>query len=232
MKTNKQIFHRMSELNNVNSAIDLHLHTTWTDGKNSIGEVIKQAEKNGLWKIGITDHIRRSSDYYSDYLKEIEESKKRSNIEIYCGFEAKIMNFSGKLDIPLEAVQKADFIIGSVHRLPSGDEYKRPKEFSYEELARLEKELSLAAIYDNENINVLGHCGGMSLATYGRFPKRYFEEIIEACAKNDVVFEYNYKYHNDNERLIKDILTKYDPYVSVGSDAHEVAKISNRSFIS
>lgn len=222
---------RMSELDETNSKIDLHTHTVWTDGKNSVDELIKQAEINRLYKIAITDHIRKISKYYLDYLSEINKTKKKYKIKIYCGFEAKILNLEGEIDIPEEAVQKADFVIGSVHRLPYGNEFRLPRDLSYEKLAELEKELSLAAIYCNENMDVLGHCGGMSLAVYGKFPEKYFDEIIEACARNDVAFEYNYKYHKDNEELLKNLLYKHDPYVSVGSDAHEVNEISDRRFV-
>ncbi|MBE5851349.1 MAG: PHP domain-containing protein [Lachnospiraceae bacterium] len=223
------VFLRMSELCETNSRIDMHMHTKWTDGKNSIGEMIYQAEKNRLDAIAITDHIRKTSDYYYDYLDAVRQADKHSKINIYCGFEAKVMGLDGELDIPIEAMQKADFIIGSVHRIPYENDYHFPKDFSYKELARMEKELSIAAI--NGSIDVLGHCGGMSLSTYKEFPEEYFEEIIEACSKTGVVFEYNYKYHYKYEQLIKRLLYKFDPYVSAGSDAHEIDNISNRSFV-
>lgn len=227
----KLMFKKMTELSAENSCIDMHMHTTWTDGKNTLQEMVLQAENNGLTEIAITDHIRMESDYYSDYLAELVRAKEEHDANIFAGFEAKIKNLGGEIDIPEDAANMADFVIASVHRLPVGENFKYPKEFPYYELAEIEKLLSLSAIKRGKKIDVLGHCGGMTLSTYGTFPLEYFEEIIEACKSYRIVFEFNYKYHYMYEKEIKKMLYKYDPYVSIGSDAHDVFKISKRSFI-
>ena len=225
------LFHRMRDLNIRNSRIDMHMHTTWTDGKDSLENMVVQAEKNGLTEIAITDHIRKSSEYYPGYICAINGICETSHINISIGFEAKVMNKQGDVDILDEAANAADFVIASVHRLPYGDCYKLPRDIPYEELINIERDLALAVISKRHNITVLGHCGGMSIVAYKSFPLEYFEEVIKECAKMDVVFEYNYKYHYGFESEIKDMLYKYNPYVSVGSDAHEIGKIADRSFL-
>lgn len=225
------VFKKMTELSVENSCIDMHMHTTWTDGKNTLQEMVIQAEKNGLAEIAITDHIRMESDYYSDYFLELKKIREEHDIKIYTGFEAKIKNIDGEVDIPNDVAKKADFVIASVHRLPVGDVFKYPKNFQYDDLAQLEKQLSIKAIQRGNNIDVLGHCGGMTLATYGKYPLQFFDEIIRACKEYHVVFEFNYKYHYRYEEAIKNLLYIYNPYVSVGSDAHNIYKISKRSFV-
>lgn len=220
----------MSEFNSSNSKIDMHIHTIWTDGQDSLSKMVKQAEDNFLIEIAITDHIRKESDYYLDYIRELNKIRETSQISIFSGFEAKIENLDGDVDISDNARAMVDIVIASVHRLPYGSSFYYPKEFEKDELAELEKNLVLAAITGGK-ANVIGHSGGMSIVTYGSFPLDYFKEIIQCCVECSVAFEYNYKYHSIYEGQIKELLTYYDPLVSVGSDAHETIKIANRGFI-
>ncbi len=238
MRETSKIFKRMSELNAITSRMDMHMHTTWTDGKASMREMLDRAESNGLTSVAVTDHIRQVSDYYTDYLEELETCRGAYSFALFSGFEAKINSIEGTIDIPTQASNTADIIIASVHRIPLDGTLGYPKDISSDRLALLEKQLCLTAI-DNQGkedattsrINVIGHCGGMSISTYGTFPNEYFEDVIKACKKNDVAFEFNYKYHYRFEDEIKALLLQYDPFVSVGSDAHEIEKISNRSFV-
>lgn len=230
MQNNKKIFKRMRELNRYNSRMDMHMHTDWTDGNNTLFQMIDRADANGMGAIAITDHIRRESDYFFDYLNEISAIIPKYKMRIYSGFETKILDIYGNVDISQEAVDKADIIIGSVHRVPYREEYTLPKEIPYDELIKIELELSLSAIKNSKKINVLGHSGGMSISAYGRFPNVFFDKIICECAKNDIAFEFNYKYHRIYENELKELLFQYNPYVSVGSDAHSVDVVSSRSF--
>ncbi len=226
-----ELFYKMRDLSQENSRIDMHMHTNWTDGKNTSLEMILKAKQNALSSVAITDHIREKSDYYDDYLKELSKISDQMHFCVQAGFEAKIKDLSGEVDISDDAADKADFVVASVHRLPTENGYKYPKDFSKDDLALLEKNLALAAIGNGNKISVMGHCGGMSIATFGAFPIDYFEEVICACKEKEVAFEFNYKYHHDYEIVLKELLYRYNPYVSVGSDAHEVDKIADRSFV-
>ena len=230
MQNNKKIFKRMRELDKYNSRIDMHMHTDWTDGNNTLLQMIDRADTNGMGEIAITDHIRRESDYFFDYLNEISAVIPKYKMRIYSGFEAKILDTCGNVDISQEVVDKADVIIGSVHRIPYKEGYTLPKEIPYEQLTQIELELTLSAIKKSTKINVIGHSGGMSISAYGSFPENFFDNIIYECAKNDIAFEFNYKYHQIYESELKELLFRYNPYVSVGSDAHCVDAVSSRSF--
>lgn len=229
MKDNSEVFIKMRDLNAYNSRMDFHTHTYWTDGENTISEMINRAELNGLTRIAITDHIRRESDYYTDYIESIRRNQQYTKVHVYCGFEAKILNSLGDIDIPAMAYDEADIVVASVHRIPWGKNYISPKEITYKELIDIELELALSVI-NNKKVNVIGHSGGMSISVYGAFPEEYFERIVSECEKQGVAFEFNYKYHSKYEKVLKELLYKYNPYVSLGSDAHNVDRLSNRSF--
>lgn len=57
--------------------IDLHMHTTCSDGALTPFEIIDEAKKNGLDTIAIADH-----DTVSAYTEELEEYAKKQNIKL------------------------------------------------------------------------------------------------------------------------------------------------------
>ena len=71
--------------------IDLHIHTTYSDGADNLIDVLKKAEKNKLEYISITDH-----DNCNAY-KELKKINIRSyytgniipGIEIKCGYKGR-----------------------------------------------------------------------------------------------------------------------------------------------
>lgn len=104
---------------------DLHIHTTFSDGKNTPEEMVLSAIEKGLKTIGISDHsftwfdsgYCMKSEKIPDYIKEIERLKEkyRNKIEVLCGIEQDL--YSTKVDYNF------DYIIGSVHYIKVQDEY-------------------------------------------------------------------------------------------------------------
>jgi len=72
----------------------------------------------------------------------------------------------------------------------------------------------------SDEFDILGHPGGMSLRFHGEFPTEYFEEIIINCVKHNIAFDINYSYHSNIINQLKPLFVKYNPLVSIGSDAH------------
>ena len=66
--------------------IDLHLHTTYSDGTDNVSELLENAEKNNLEIISITDHNELGA--YFDLEKHPEIRKKFSG-KIIIGSEIK-----------------------------------------------------------------------------------------------------------------------------------------------
>lgn len=218
------IFKKFNELTNFK--MDLHIHSTYTDGKDSIADIVKQAEAINLDTIAITDHIRESSTYFDEYMQEIEMIRKSSKINIMIGFEARIKNFKGEVDVAKEVCEKSDIKIASVHRFTIGDKLYNPNLFTKEIAQGLELEITLAGLANKDKkFNVLGHPGGMSLKYFNEFPLDYFEQIVEECKKNNIAFDLNSEYHRSVYPELKKILEKYNPLISLGSDAHDKLKI-------
>lgn len=217
-------FPKFNELDSNSIRVDFHLHSTWTDGKNSVQEIIDHAKLNGLHSIAITDHIREGSTYFDDYQKEINILNNNQEINIYTGFEAKVSDFSGNIDVKKEVAEAADIAIVSVHRYPLGSRLYNASDFKQNVAHEIELELSLSALKQG-GFNVLGHPGGMSLTYFKEFPADFYEEIIIECVKSEIAFDLNGRYHKNIFNVLHPLLNKYNPYVSIGTDSHSIDKM-------
>ena len=79
----------------INKEGDSHLHTNWTDGENTIEEMIQAAYTSGLKWIVFSEHNRENSEYsYKKFHDEIiKKSMKYKNITLIKGAECKIKNY-------------------------------------------------------------------------------------------------------------------------------------------
>ena len=113
---------------------DLHVHTDWSDGRDSVETVALAAKARGYRYIAITDHsqalgIARGLDTarLKQQIAEIAElNRKIGGIRILTGLEVDI-HADGSLDMPDEALAGLDFVIASVHSGFNQDREKMTK---------------------------------------------------------------------------------------------------------
>lgn len=159
---------------------DFHIHTSYSDGSNSIEEMVKVAQDRGYEYMAITDHsptarIARGMDEKKirKQWKEIDGIAKKSRIKVLKGAEVNILN-GGELDYPEEILEELDIVIGSVH-----SSFKMPKE---KMTGRIMKAL------ENEHLDILGHPTGRLIGKRPPYDADY-PCIFEAAAKNGKVLE-------------------------------------------
>jgi histidinol phosphatase-like PHP family hydrolase len=101
---------------------DFHVHTSYTEGLNSVFELCEQAIQNGLRLVCFAEHVRREISYsYDDLLRDIQEARRLyPGLKILSGCEAKVLNWSGSLDVSPEILKKAEIVIASFHSFPQG----------------------------------------------------------------------------------------------------------------
>lgn len=102
---------------------DFHVHSQFSDGRNTAEEVVLAAIGRGLDAIGFSDHsytpmdapYSLQPDQAGAYQAEIARLKEKykDQIEVYCGIEQDLCS-----EIPPEGY---DYVIGSVHWIPAGD---------------------------------------------------------------------------------------------------------------
>ncbi len=102
---------------------DLHMHTTASDGKNSIDEMAAAARAQGHQYIAITDHSKRVSmargldeQRVLEQWQQIDQfnAEQEDGFRVLKGIECDILE-SGPMDLPDEVLAEADWVIASVH---------------------------------------------------------------------------------------------------------------------
>jgi DNA polymerase (family 10) len=101
---------------------DLHMHTTATDGRASLEEMVAAAKKRGHSYIAITDHSKRvtmarglDARRLRQHWRAIDElAGKTRGITLLKGVELDILE-DGTLDLPDNVLKEADWIIASIH---------------------------------------------------------------------------------------------------------------------
>ena len=110
---------------------DMHVHSTFSDGKNTIEENIEEAESLGLKTLTCVDHVRVDTEYLPAYVAEIERLRPTTEVELICGIEAKLLNTAGDLDLP-EVPDGIDRIYAADHQVPLIDGPHHPREVKEE----------------------------------------------------------------------------------------------------
>lgn len=164
---------------------NLHIHTTYTDGKNTPTQIVQAAIARGFDSIGFSEHTynRYSRSIHQMTVSDMETYKTeiralketyRGIIDIFCGLE--LEHYS---DVPTEGY---DYLIGSLHYLNvSGD------------ILGFDRGLEETRQYIENNF------GGNGLA----FAKQYFESLVCLPEKNkldilghfDIITKNNEKGH-------------------------------------
>lgn len=143
---------------------DFHVHTSFSDGKNTPEEVVLSAISMGLTELGFSDHSYTSYDEsccipkdrvseYRDTVVALRE-KYRGKIKIYCGIEQDYYSDWDAVGF--------DYIIGSVHAVKLGERY-----LNVDESAEVQKQA------------VTEFFGG----DYYAFAELYFETVADVVEK-------------------------------------------------
>ncbi len=162
---------------------DLQMHSTASDGKNSIEEMAEAARELGHEYIAITDHSKAvtvanglDEKRMAAHIKKIHAaSEKGLGIRVLAGAEVDILK-DGALDYSDEILAQLDVVVCSIH--------------SYFNLDRAAMTDRMLAAIENPYTQIIGHPTGRLLLR--RDPLGYdMEKVLEACAKHGVAMECN-----------------------------------------
>jgi DNA polymerase (family 10) len=101
---------------------DLHLHSTWSDGYDSIAEMAEACIKKGYHYAAITDHSQNLKVAHGLSIADLKKKKdqirrlnqKLPNFIVLFGTEAEI-DGQGNLDYPDEVLKNFDVVIAAIH---------------------------------------------------------------------------------------------------------------------
>jgi DNA polymerase (family 10) len=109
-------------VNDIDIRGDLHMHSTWSDGRDGIGDMVAASQQLGYEYVAITDHSERSlasrklsASDIPRQRREIEKVRRRlPGIEVLHGIEVDIME-DGSLDFDDVQLEGFDIVLASLH---------------------------------------------------------------------------------------------------------------------
>ncbi|HEY2381258.1 MAG TPA: DNA polymerase/3'-5' exonuclease PolX [Terriglobia bacterium] len=199
---------------------DLHMHTSWSDGKYTSEEMIEAARKRGYKYIAITDHSKSLgvagglSD--QDLLKHTEECRaldaRYPDIRVLAGTEVDIRQ-DGTLDYSDELLATLDFVVASVH---SG--FKQDKASLTNRVVRA---------MQNPYVRVIGHPTGRLLGDRDPYDLD-FDEIMKEAARTRTCLEVNSNFHRlDLNDLHCRKAREMGVHVIISTDSHNYDDLLN-----
>ncbi len=162
---------------------DLHVHTAWSDGRDSIEEMALAARALGYRYIGISDHsigrgIARGLgvERLHEQVREIRAlNEKLADIRVLAGIEVDI-RADGTLDLPDDILRELDIVIAAVH---SG--MNEPQE---------QMTWRIISAMENPNVDILAHPTCRLLP--GREPVAVdMEAVFQAALRTGTALEIN-----------------------------------------
>ena len=207
---------KLIELNDIQS--DLHMHTNWSDGLNSIEEMVNTAHGIGHNFIAITDHSKSSriangldSTRLFSQIEQIRDlNTSMDELEILVGSEVDILK-DGQLDFSDQILSQLDVVVASVH-----------SNFDMNETDMTKR---LIQAIENPFVDILGHPTGRLLMRRPEYALN-LEAIIEAAIANKVALEINASPSrlDLSPEIVKHAREK-GAMISINTDAHSVENL-------
>ncbi len=191
-----------------------HIHTAYTDGRDSLNEMVKTSFESGYEYVGISDHS--VSAYYANglgvtdlisqikYINSLNDEYK-GRIKIFKGIESDILT-DGGLDYDNEMLSMLDFVIASVH-----------SKFNMSESQMTERIISAIK---NPYTTMIGHLTGRLLLERKGYEINV-SRILDYASKYKTIIELNSnpKRLDIDWRYIKEAISK-SVLISINPDSH------------
>jgi DNA polymerase (family 10) len=160
---------------------DLHLHTEWSDGNNTIAEMAEAAAAFGHDYIAVTDHatgpgmvggVGLDDDELLEQAAEVREAADEADVAVFAGVEANI-DAEGGLSVGDDVLDELDCVVASPHVALDGDGTDR-----------------LVAAIEHPATDIVGHPTGRQLNQRSGLDLD-FETVGKAAAEHGVALEIN-----------------------------------------
>jgi DNA polymerase (family 10) len=202
---------------------DLHMHSTWSDGKASVEEMARACVARGYRYLAISDHSPAlamvggiTPERAVDQWEEIARAQEGlDGITIFKSLEVDVLR-DGSLDMTDEVLEALDLVVVSVHSLMEMDRV-------------LMTDRVIAAI-QHPQVDILAHPTGRLLGRREPFQLE-MEEVLQAARDLDVAVEIN---ANPNRLDLNDVhahrAKELGVKVCISTDAHSVQRLDHMSY--
>ncbi len=161
---------------------DLHLHSEWSDGSDSIETMVATVAALGYEYMALTDHSQGlgvanglSPERLAAQREVLRQLQERYDIRILAGSEVDIRS-DGRMDFPDEVLAELDVVVASVHNAMSQDR---------ETMTR-----RIIRAMEHPSVTIIGH---LSTRLLGQRPASDFdlEAVLQAARETGTALEIN-----------------------------------------
>jgi len=201
---------------------DLHVHSDWSDGANSISELAQAAKKRGYAYIAITDHSQSLKVAQGLSVADLSKKKRQidkinassEGIKVLFGTEVEI-DADGDIDYKNEILKEFDVVVAAIH---SG--FKQSKE-------QLTRRIIKAC--KNKYVHIIAHPTGRLWGTRSAYAVD-FEEIFKVAADTHTALEINsFPQRLDLNDINARAAAQAGVKLVVSTDAHNIEQLNNIS---
>ncbi len=202
---------------------NVHSHSTWSDGRNSLEEMARAAQALGFRYLTVTEHSQ--SAFYArglkpDDLKRQWEEIDRINSQfqgfrLLRGSEVDILE-NGELDFPDALLEQLEVVIASVHSRFQMDQDQMTQR--------------VLRAFQNPFLQILGHPTGRLINSREPYPLR-MEEVLDQAAEKGIALEVNGNPHRLDLKAeqVRGAIKRGVKLV-VSTDAHSVAELRHLKY--
>ncbi len=223
---------------------DHHVHSTWSDDAvSSPLENLHAARAAGLASVRMVDHVRTTTTHVPEFLADIAALPRVDGLEVLTGVEAKILDASGRLDVPADLVVGpggVDRVLIADHQFPGPGGPWSPRRTREELEAGLSAEDALGILV-TATVRAMERAGRGQLAhLFSLLPKiglhehdlldEHVQAVAEAAVRTGTTVEVNEKWRCPGPRVVLALAAAGVPLVG-STDSHEATSVGRYSWV-
>ena len=221
-------FPNFNQMDDIHCSWDFHTHADFVDGEDSVANMTIGAIETGLTRIAFTEHARSSyASWWKNYVEQVKDSreKQRGNIEVILGLEANAIGDFGNVDLTEFMIENTELTLGSVHGYYDNETWDiiPASSLSFEEALNYEL-CHIRGLSENPIVDVLAHPFWLFKKNFGLPPVEAYESMLAFACENNTAVEINFRYTKELI-YVKELFSKFNPLISPGSNAHNVAQL-------
>ena len=201
---------------------DLHVHTNWSDGKNSIEEMALTAISSGYEYIAVADHspaVGIAGGMTAEKIRKRQDEIEKSNTR----FEDEGINFSVlsasevdiksdfSMDFPDDILESLDVVVGAIHTKFSQDRETMTKR--------------IVTAMENPNVDIIAHPTGRLLGKRDPYEVD-MEQLMESAKATGTIMELNsFPGRLDLNDVHCKMAKDYGVLIAISTDAHDAMQM-------
>ncbi|MGB3458556.1 MAG: DNA polymerase/3'-5' exonuclease PolX [Halobacteriota archaeon] len=201
---------------------DLHVHTNWSDGKNSIEEMARTAISAGYEYIAVADHspaVGIAGGMTAEKItKRQEEIEKLNNRFVDEGIHFSVLSASEvdiksdfSMDFPDDVLKSLDVVVGAIHTKFAQDRETMTKR--------------IVTAIENPNVDIIAHPTGRLLGKRDPYEVD-MEQLMESARDTGTIMELNsFPGRLDLNDVHCKMAKDYGVLIAISTDAHDAMQM-------